>query len=113
MLKEDKYCRALSALNNDDFSTLYELIPKLKDQDLELQTKVQELAEVITSRTNLSLAKIIEYYKESYITQGYHCLDKSKKVSRYYFRFFPKNGGIHFYHNVQAFNVDSRSTLKA
>lgn len=27
--------------------------------------------------------------------------------------FFPKNGGIHFYHNVQAFNVDSRSTLKA
>ena len=29
------------------------------------------------------------------------------------FRFFPKNGGIHFYHNVQAFNVDSRSTLKA
>lgn len=28
-------------------------------------------------------------------------------------RFFPKNGGIHFYHNVQAFNVDSRSTLKA
>ena len=25
----------------------------------------------------------------------------------------PKNGGIHFYHNVQAFNVDSRSTLKA
>ena len=29
------------------------------------------------------------------------------------FGFFPKNGGIHFYHNVQAFNVDSRSTLKA
>ena len=29
------------------------------------------------------------------------------------FRFFPKNGGIHFYHNVQAFNADSRSTLKA
>ena len=29
------------------------------------------------------------------------------------FWFFPKNGGIHFYHNVQAFNVDSRSTLKA
>ena len=27
--------------------------------------------------------------------------------------FFPKDGGIHFYHNVQAFNVDSRSTLKA
>ena len=27
--------------------------------------------------------------------------------------FFPKNGGIHFYHNVQAFNVDSRSTLTA
>lgn len=30
MPKEDKYYRALSALNDDDFSTLYELIPKLK-----------------------------------------------------------------------------------
>ncbi|MCI7025926.1 MAG: hypothetical protein MR983_08070 [Succinatimonas sp.] len=87
MPKEDKYYGALSALNDDDFSTLYELIPKLKDQDLELQNKVQELAEIITSRTNLSLAKIIDYYKESYITQGYHCFDKSKKVSRYYFTY--------------------------
>lgn len=33
--------------------------------------------------------------------------------SRNNFWFFPKNGGIHFYHNVQAFNADSRSTLKA
>ena len=35
-------------------------------------------------------------------------LKRAKKAG-----FFPKNGGIHFYHNVQAFNVDSRSTLKA
>ena len=94
MPKEDKYYRALSALNDDDLSTLYELIPKLKDQDLELQTKVQELAEVITSRINLSLAKIIEYYKESDITQGYHCLDKSKKVSRYYFTYYTQGKNI-------------------
>ena len=37
-------------------------------------------------------------------------LEKPKKEKKW---FFPKNGGIHFYHNVQAFNVDSRSTLKA
>ena len=36
-----------------------------------------------------------------------------QKHLKEYLRFFPKNGGIHFYHNVQAFNVDSRSTLKA
>ena len=89
MPKEDKYYRALSALNDDDLSTLYELIPKLKDQDLELQTKVQELAEVITSRINLSLAKIIEYCKESDITQGYHCLDKSKKLITHKAKIYP------------------------
>ena len=96
MPKEDKYYGALSALNDDDFSTLYELIPKLKDQDLELQNKVQELTEIITSRTNLSLAKIIDYYKESYITQGYHCFDKSKKVSRYYFTYDTQGRRINY-----------------
>ena len=39
--------------------------------------------------------------------------DNTSKFDIDKIRFFPKNGGIHFYHNVQAFNVDSRSTLKA
>ena len=108
MPKEDKYYGALSALNDDDFSTLYELIPKLKDQDLELQNKVQELAEVITSRTNLSLAKIIEYYKESYITQGYHCFDKSKKVSRYYFTYDTQGRRINYIKDLYKLSKEER-----
>lgn len=85
--------KSLSTLKDIDYSTLYELIPTLKDQKIELQTKVQELAEIIISRTNLSLAKIIEYYKECSITQGYHCLDKSKKVSRFYFTYDSQGKG--------------------
>lgn len=110
MPKEDKYYKALSALNNDDLSTLYELIPKLKDQDLELQIKVQELAEVITSRTNLSLAKIIEYYKESYITQGYHCFDKSKKVSRYYFTYDTQGRKINYIKDLYKLSKEDQKT---
>lgn len=110
MPKEDKYYGALSALNDDDFSTLYELIPKLKDQDLELQNKVQELAEIITSRTNLSLAKIIEYYKESYITQGYHCFDKSKKVSRYYFTYDTQGRKINYIKDLYKLSKEDQKT---
>lgn len=110
MPKEDKYYKALSALNDDDLSTLYELIPKLKDQDLELQIKVQELAEVITSRTNLSLAKIIEYYKESYITQGYHCFDKSKKVSRYYFTYDTQGRKINYIKDLYKLSKEDQKT---
>lgn len=110
MPKEDKYYKALSALNDDDLSTLYELIPKLKDQDLELQIKVQELAEVITSRTNLSLAKIIEYYKESYITQGYHCFDKSKKVSRYYFTYDTQGRRINYIKDLYKLSKEDQKT---
>lgn len=110
MPKEDKYYGALSALNDDDFSTLYELIPKLKDQDLELQNKVQELAEVITSRTNLSLAKIIDYYKESYITQGYHCFDKSKKVSRYYFTYDTQGRKINYIKDLYKLSKEDQKT---
>ena len=110
MPKEDKYYGALSALNDDDFSTLYELIPKLKDQDLELQNKVQELAEIITSRTNLSLAKIIDYYKESYITQGYHCFDKSKKVSRYYFTYDTQGRRINYIKDLYKLSKEDQKT---
>lgn len=110
MPKEDKYYKALSALNDDDLSTLYELIPKLKDQDLELQIKVQELAEVITSRTNLSLAKIIDYYKESYITQGYHCFDKSKKVSRYYFTYDTQGRKINYIKDLYKLSKEDQKT---
>lgn len=110
MPKKDKYYKALSALNDDDLSTLYELIPKLKDQDLELQIKVQELAEVITSRTNLSLAKIIEYYKESYITQGYHCFDKSKKVSRYYFTYDTQGRKINYIKDLYKLSKEDQKT---
>lgn len=110
MPKEDKYYGALSALNDDDFSTLYELIPKLKDQDLELQNKVQELAEIITSRTNLSLAKILEYYKESYITQGYHCFDKSKKVSRYYFTYGTQGRRINYIKDLYKLSKEDQKT---
>lgn len=110
MPKEDKYYGALSALNDDDFSTLYELIPKLKDQDLELQNKVQELAEIITSRTNLSLAKIIDYYKESYITQGYHCFDKSKKVSRYYFTYDTQGRKINYIKDLYKLSKEDQKT---
>lgn len=100
----------LSTLNDDDLDFLYELIPSLKDQDLELQTKVQELAEVITSRINLSLAKIIDYYKESYITQGYHCLDKSKKVSRYYFTYDTQGRRINYIKDLYKLSKEDQKT---
>lgn len=97
MPKEDKYYRALSALNDDDLDFLYKLIPALKDQDLELQTKVQELAEIIITRTELPLSKVENCYCSSiriqnfefdknhkWCTTPYYGLKQSKKVSRYF-----------------------------
>ncbi len=72
MPKEDKYYRALSALNDDDKTFLYKLIPNLSEQTEGIQTKVEELAEVVINRTGLSLAKIIEYHNEVNIKQGYY-----------------------------------------
>ena len=52
MPKEDKYYRALSALNDDDRTFLYKLIPNLSEQTEGIQTKVEELAEIVINRTS-------------------------------------------------------------
>lgn len=83
MPKEDKYYRALSALNDDDKTFLYKLIPNLSEQTEGIQTKVEELAEVVINRTGLSLAKIIEYHNEVNIKQGYY-EPNINQYSRYY-----------------------------
>lgn len=83
MPKEDKYYRALSALNDDDRTFLYKLIPNLSEQTEDIQTKVEELAEIVINRTGLSLAKIIEYHNEVNIKQGYY-EPNINQYSRYY-----------------------------
>lgn len=83
MSKEDKYYRALSALNDDDRTLLYKLIPNLSEQAEDIQTKVEELAEIVINRTSLSLAKIIEYHNEVNIKQGYN-KPNLNQYSRYY-----------------------------
>lgn len=83
MTKEDKYYRALSALNDDDRTFLYKLIPNLSEQTEDIQTKVEELAEIVINRTGLSLAKIIEYHNEVNIKQGYY-EPNINQYSRYY-----------------------------
>lgn len=83
MPKEDKYYRALSALNDDDRTFLYKLIPNLSEQTEDIQTKVEELAEIVINRTGLSLPKIIEYQSTSYIRQGL-IEPKTNQHSRYY-----------------------------
>ena len=83
MPKEDKYYRALSALNDDDRTFLYKLIPNLSEQTEDIQTKVEELAEIVINRTSLSLPKIIEYQSTSYIRQGL-IEPKTNQYSRYY-----------------------------
>lgn len=90
MPKEDKYYRALSALSDDDRTFLYKLIPNLSEQTEDIQTKVEELAEVVINRTGLSLAKIIEYHNEVYIRQGFF-EPNIKQHSRYYQKGFFNN----------------------
>lgn len=90
MPKEDKYYRALSALNDDDKTFLYKLIPNLSEQTEDIQTKVEELAEVVINRTGLSLAKIIEYHNEVYIRQGFF-EPNINQHSRYYQNGFLNN----------------------
>ena len=92
MIKEDKYYRALSALNDDDKTFLYKLIPNLSEQTEDIQTKVEELAEVVINRTGLSLAKIVEYHNKVYIRQGFF-KPNINQYSRYY-----KNG---FFNNTR------------
>lgn len=95
--KSNKLIRKVSTLKNDDLAFLYNLIPALEDQNFELQAKVQELAEILVTRIELPLSKIIDYYKQSYIVQSFsidqnriivtspfYSLKQSKKVSRYY-----------------------------
>lgn len=102
MPKEDKYYRALSALNDDDKTFLYKLIPNLSEQTEGIQTKVEELAEVVINRTGLSLAKIIEYHNEVNIKQGYY-EPNINQYSRYYQNGFFNNtydcvlySGLHY-----------------
>ena len=69
----------------------------------------QRLVKYAALKLNGLNCKVSDFKSDKSINNDY----EFKLIIKANFRFFPKNGGIHFYHNVQAFNVDSRSTLKA
>lgn len=119
--KSDKLIRKVSTLKNDDLAFLYQLIPALEDQNFELQTKVQELAEILITRIELPLSKIIDYYKQSYVVQNFsidqnriivtspfYSLKQSKKVSRYY-PTYEKQGSKLISHN---WHIENKKELE-